>query len=222
MKITLKSELIPFLIIVASVLVSILSYPYLPAQVPTHWGIAGTPDAYGSKLTHSIFIPALIIGIYLLFLALPYIDPKRANYEDFAGVYTILKIMILGFMLGVQMLTIEAVFAPEQRLAVNYLLAMLGVMFIVIGNYMAKIRPSWFVGIKTPWTLSNNEVWRRTHRVGGWGFVLFGLATLALAPFNQPKLQFLVFIGGALVASLGPIIYSYLLYRRLEQEKTRK
>lgn len=219
MKITLKSEIVPLLIIMASVLVSVLSYPYLPAQVPTHWGIAGTPDAYGSKLTFSILIPALIFGLYLLFLAIPYLDPKRANYEEFAQVYTILKVLMLGFLLGLQLLLIKAVFTPGQQLAINYLLAMFGLMFVAIGNCLAKLRPTWFVGIKTPWTLSSDEVWRRTHRLGGWLFVVLGMGTLSLTPLNQPRLQFVIFISGVLVTSLGIVAYSYLLYRRLEREK---
>lgn len=191
-------------------------YPDLPATVPTHWNIKGSPDAFADK-SMMIYMVLLPLGIPLLMDLLPFIDPRRQNYRDFASSYQKIKLGIGLFMSFIFWLSITTIISPDQQLSTRWMSFGLGVLFMLIGNYMSKVKNNFFVGIKTPWTLSSDEVWRRTHRLGGWLFFLAGLLTLISGQIAGGQLLFPVVMGGILIAAFVPIIYSYLIYRQLSK-----
>ena len=155
--------------------------------------------------------------MYLLFLALPYLDPRRERYADFAKVYHIFKGILVGFMALIYFITGLA--GLGYQVSVGAIIpAGVGLLFIVLGNYMSKIKPNWFMGIRTPWTLESEEVWNKTHRLGGKLFILMGLFMVVGTILPLDYFWYL-FIAGVLSVSLVPIIYSYLLFRKLKKDK---
>jgi uncharacterized membrane protein len=212
---TIKSEALPMLMVLAAIVLSYFFYARFPDQVPTHWNWAGEPDAYSSKEFGAFFFPALVAGIYLLFLALPYLDPKKERYADFRKVYHVFKNVFVAFMLAIYV--IAGLSGLGYDVAVGKIIPlMVGGLFILIGNYFGKIRFNWFVGIKTPWTLSSEEVWNKTHRLGGKLFMLAGLM-VALTPWLPRAFGLAVFLAAIVIAAPVPMVYSYVLYAKVKQ-----
>ncbi len=178
-KFTLKSEWISWLVMILVIAIAVWAYPQLPEIVPSHWGIDGKVDGYSSRLTHTLLFPGITIGLYLLFLALPYIEPRREHFIKSWPFYQMIRnlmMVFMGFMFGIT--TWAGI--SEQPVQIGTIVpAMVGVLFIFIGNYLSQVKSNFFMGIRTPWTLSSDEVWRKTHIVGGYSFVISGLLFLA-------------------------------------------
>ncbi len=189
-------------------------YDKLPDQIPVHWNYAGEIDAYGPKTTHLFMIPAITLVMMILFVLLPKLDPKKDRYEKFADIYEIIQLAILGFMVYMYFITIAAALNPLVDVTF-YVLFGVGVMFVLMGNYMGKIRQNYFVGIKTPWTLDNEEVWNKTHRLGGWCFVFSGLI-FVLQAFTG-VVDWWLFVTAILISVAVPIGYSYWLYKKIKK-----
>jgi len=208
----------PIMLIILIVVCAVAVYAYvkLPAddQYPVHWSFSGQPDRYGSKVEAVSMGPVVSVLIYVLAVVLPGIDPKRRNYERFKNEYILLMQVIMGFLAAVYIISIMAAFGRQVNITL-WVNAMLGVLFMVLGNYMSRIKQSWFVGIKTPWTLSSEKVWDKTHRFGGRMFVILGLIFVinAFVGFITNVAVFLMLLFGL---ALSPIVYSYILYRRME------
>src|SRR6267378_1495016 len=172
---------IPLLIVAAAVIASAVVYPRLPERIPTHWelsahpsGTVPTPNGGSSRLWGAWALPVFLLGMWALVIILPKIDPRGSNYAKFGGTFEGIIVSIMLFMLGMHIIILGA--------ALGYPVAMdrvfpvgLGVLFIVIGNLLPRARPNWFVGIRTPWTLSSDRVWEKTHRFGGHVFVAGGV-----------------------------------------------
>jgi len=214
---TLKTEIIPIILILLGGAASFYFYANFPDKVPTHWNYKGEVDAYSGKAFGAFFFPALNLGIYLLFLGIPYLDPRKSRYQEFAKVYHIFKAIFVLFMTLLYFYTGLAGLGYPVSIGV-VIPAAVGILFIVIGNYTAKIKSNWFMGIRTPWTLSNEEVWNKTHRLGGKIFILLGLIMI-FGTFLPGEIFWKVFIISVIGGSLIPIIYSYLLYRKVEKKK---
>lgn len=206
------ANVISLLLVAGAIVASVIAYPNLPEQVPTHWNAAGEIDGYSGRLTAVIMGPALAAGILVLMWLIPVISPKGFRTEGFQGVINVFQVVLVAFMAGIGGMIIAAGFGHE--LSVERIVpAATGMLFIVLGNYMSKIRKNFFIGIRTPWTLASDEVWARTHRLGGYLFVIAG-AVLIVAPL----LDFGVagIIVATLVASLVPVVYSFIAYKRIE------
>ncbi|MBX6351673.1 MAG: SdpI family protein [Clostridia bacterium] len=190
-------------------------YPRLPERVPTHWNLYGQPDAWGSPIAVIAFGLSLPLAVYGLMWVVPRIDPRRANYVRFGGAYAVFRSAILVVLLGV--------FAAALASGAGYPVpigrvvpAAVGLLLMVIGDLMGQVRHNYFVGIRTPWTLANEEVWRRTHRVGAYTFVVGGLALIALGAFGLGGAAALGLLIAAIAAMiLVPTVYSYLAWRSL-------
>ena len=188
--------------------------PFMPPSVPVHWGISGQPDRYGSpwELILTFALTNLFIGG--LMLVLPVIGPMRANFQRFAETYGRICVTLLA---GMSVIAIALLMKGVGRNipVVSCITVTLGVMLAVIGNWLGKVRRNFWVGIRTPWTLANERVWERTHRVGGKLTVLFGLALAISGAFAPPVAVFVVTLAGALGLAVWSLIYSYVLYHRL-------
>ena len=153
-----------------------------------------------------------VLGMYLLMLLLPLIDPGKANYQNFQKVYGIIRIVFVAYMAAIYAATLFAAFGHSVNMT-TVILPLVGVLLIVLGNFLGKIRPNWFVGVRTPWTLSSDRVWARTHRVGGWCMAAAGLLLILAAA--APSAWFLwLFLVGVVGASLVPVVYSYVAWRQ--------
>jgi len=208
-----------FFVTIAAMAFSVWALPQLPAQVVTHWGVDGEPNGWSSPIMAAILMPGIMLLLSLLFSALPNIDPLRKNYEFHGSVYFLLANAIVGFMGAVHVLLIGSALGwpIDMRRAIPILL---GLLFVVMGNLIPRIRPNWFMGIRTPWTLSSERVWRKTHRIGGYTFILGGLLFIATGFLATGKSGRTIMLVSILPVILWPVIYSYLEWRREKAEGT--
>jgi len=200
-------------VVVAAMLAFALAvYPSLPERVPTHWGLSGEPDDWMPKWPGAFLPAAMAAGVWLLLIGLRRIDPRRAHYEKFDETFWLLVNLLVLFMALVEVVALGAALGWPLDVARVMLLAA-GLLFVALGNYLPRVRSNWWMGIRTPWTLESERVWRETHRVAGWSFV-FGGAVTMVAALLPPAARPWVALAGLVVAGFVPVVYSYVLYRR--------
>lgn len=212
MKFYLKKEILPLFIIAVAFVLGFYFYSIFPEQVPVHWNVAGEVDRWGSKFEGAFLMPLIGLGMYLLFWLIPLIDPKKEKYLEFEKVYHIFRNLIILVLFGIYLIASLNGLGKNIRVEV-WIPLMIGVLFLILGNYMSKIKPNWFMGIRTPWTMSSEEVWNKTHRLGGKTFMLMGLWLIItpILPFNSLVWILIVPIG---LMAVIPIVYSYILFKR--------
>jgi uncharacterized membrane protein len=210
MKIALRTELPQWALIAGMFLASAVVWSMVPERVPVHWGIDGQVDRYGGKWEGLLITPAIALGVYLLMAFLPLIDPGRANYARFKTAYLVFRIVFLIYMAVIHGAILATALGYRVDVGRVIFLSM-GVLFLVLGNFMGKIRPNWFVGVRTPWTLSSKRSWTRTHRAAGWFFILLGLVAIGGGIAPRPGVIAMIAVGVIGLPSL--IIYSYLIWR---------
>lgn len=199
-------------IIALMVVAAFVLYERLPERIPSHWNVRGEVDGWSSRRFGAFGIPAIAFAIWALTRLLPRIDPRRANYAKFADTYDLLVLSIIVF-LGVLHGAILAN-ALGYPVSMDRIVGLgVGALFLVIGNVLPRARPNWFVGIRTPWTLSSDRVWERTHRVGGYAFAAIGLAMI-VSTLLAPVAFFPVVIAGSMGTVAFVLIYSYVAWRQ--------
>ena len=204
---------LPVLFLVIAFSATAAVWSDIPDRVPTHWNLRGEPDDYGSRTTGALMLPLLGLGTYLLLLVLPRIDPRRANYDRFADTYDWLVALVVGGMVMMHLAMLGAYVGLPISIARAFP-AIIGVMLIGMGNILPRARSNWWVGIRTPWTLSDERVWARTHRVGGYAMMAAGVVML-LAALLPSAFPMWLAIALAVTAALAPAVYSYFLWREL-------
>lgn len=210
MKKIILMGIISLLILTAATL---LTYDFLPAQMPVHWDLSGKADDYTDKNVFLAVVFAITAGINVLGIALPRIDPRRANYRRFEKAYVIMFGMLDVMMLAFFLITLGAA-SRSEALSPAFLIPMaLGIVFIVLGNYMPLFRQNFFAGIKTPWALADEEIWNRTHRIGGRCWFACGFGFL-LIPFLPDALKGALMMILILIMTAVPFIGSYLIYHQ--------
>jgi uncharacterized membrane protein len=205
-------KLVPGLLVVAIAAgFSVWAYPQLPAQVATHFNLHGQPNGWSSRLVAAVLAPALGIAIALVFTVLPHIDPRRANYAKFGPTYWTIANAVLVLLAVFHVVSLGKALGWDINM--NRVTSLgVGGLLVLLGNLMTRIRPNWFMGIRTPWTLSSDTVWRKTHRFGGIAFVIAGLCIAATALLASPwALYGGMGVGGA--AALATVVYSYVVWK---------
>ena len=186
----------------------------LPKEVPMHWNASGEIDRWGDK-SELFMIIFMLTGItYLIFLVIPYIDPKQ-KLQNMGNKLNNLR-MILGLFMSA--LAIYILFSVQQKTSNPVLIfPLVGLLFAFLGNYFKTIKPNYFIGIKTPWTLENEEVWKKTHLLGGKLWFVGGLlmALTFVLPNNIQIYTFLTIVG---VITIVPIVYSYLEFKKIKNQ----
>lgn len=187
----------------------------LPEQIPVHWNAAGEIDGYGPK-SMDLIMGAIPLGIWVLMTALPRLDPRRKNYEKHQKAYGILTLLLTLAMIAFSWMT--ALAGLGYNVDVGMLIPMvLGVVFVVMGNYMPKIRSNYFVGVRTPWAIENTWVWRKTQWMGGISFIVMGVVIFGSvflpASFRTPVLL-VVLLGGV----AWDYLYSWLMFQKAKKE----
>lgn len=182
------------------------------AQVPTHYGIDMMPDRYEHKDFALLWLPQLMWVLTLLMVFIPRFEPRRLNLERSMKAYVRVTGAILIFL--ALMVLMSAWNALNQTtLSVSFFALSLGLLFTILGNYLGKVRSTFFFGIRTPWTLSSELSWQKTHRLTGKLFVLFGLElVLGGLLFNHPLVLF-VGVGGIILSMIYAIGYSYFAWK---------
>ena len=188
----------------------------LPSKVPVHWNIHGEIDRYGNK-SELILIPILLpLLVYLIFLVVPKIDPKN-KLKKMGN-----KLQIIKFLLTASM-SILALFilytAKNQSFTnSNYIILFIGLLFIMLGNYFKTIKANYFIGIRTPWTLENETVWKETHILGGKLWFIGGLIIVVSSLVLERQVNFTLFIIITAIITVVPIVYSYLAFQKIQKQ----
>jgi uncharacterized membrane protein len=198
-----------------------LAWARLPERVPVHWNIHGEVDRFGSRLEVLLLGPVLIAALWGLFELLPVLDPRLAAPKDpekteaeREGALQTALALVLGMiaLLHVLLLVQSLGILKEPLRAFAFLLAAFSIFF---GNFMSRLRPNWFVGIRTPWTLSSDAVWRRTHRLAARLMVPSGLLAVLLALVLPAAGAFTAALVLLLAALLAPAALSFYYWRSL-------
>ena len=211
MRFTWRTEWPHWLLVVGMLILAAGSWSSAPDRIPVHWDWAGQVDRYGGRFEGLLLIPLLAVGIYLGMLLLPRVDPGRANYDSFVGAYSTLRLGILA-VLAVLYGVIHLWIRGHQASVEVWVPLVVGALFVVVGNQLGKIRPNWFFGIRTPWTLSSKVAWTHTHRAGGWLFIVMGTLFMFFAVLRVAWVLWFM-IGISITGVLGLVVYSYLLWR---------
>jgi uncharacterized membrane protein len=196
---------------------SLWAYPELPDRVAVHWGVAGRVDGWSSKTMLVLVFPVVGFLLGLLFMALPKIDPRKREVAQHAPTYWSIVNIVLVFLAAIQVMLVG--YNLGWPIDIPMLVPVgVGVLLLLIGNLMPRMRPNWVMGIRTPWTLSSEQVWRKTHRLGGYCFMAMGLMMVAAGFVGTPA-TLPYFVGVIVVIALVPVVYSFFAWRS-EQEAT--
>ena len=212
----MKKHLLPISLITISFMTWLFFYPSLPEQIPIHWSIGEGPDGYQSKVMALITLHVLMIGIYLLLTVIPKIDPKKKNYQYFSKAYSIsiLSMMVFFFLINMLILLFSLGYdIPMESLAGP----LVGLLFLIMGNYMQQAKQNFFFGIRTPWTLMDETIWRKTHRLGGKLFMVGGIIMM-LTLFLPASYEIFIIISVVVLVGVVPTGYSYILFRKLDSQ----
>lgn len=186
------------------------------AQYPVHWGLDGRPDRYGGPLETFLGLFAIGLAITLLLAVIPLFDPRAENIRRSEPFYLTVWMAVLWFMALLQTaLTLTSLGYVEggEDMMVRLTGSALGVLLLVVGNMLGKSRPNWFAGVRTPWTLSSDLSWEKTHRLTGRMFVLVGVAG-AVGAWLAPASVFMpAIVGGVVTASVVAVVYSWMVWR---------
>ncbi len=210
---TLRKELPYILIALIPFIYLLFIWNSLPESVPMHWNGKGEIDRYGSK-NELWGLTAMLSGLgYFLFLIIPKIDPK-GKLDKMGNKLNNLRLMMALFMSALSMFIIYSVQQVESKPTLIF--ALIGLLFAGLGNYFKTIKPNYFIGIKTPWTLENEEVWKKTHLFGGKLWFAGGLLIFILSLIIPNIYSFYVLMSVTVIISIIPIIYSYLEFKKLK------
>ena len=207
-----RANLLCYLFIVATVAAAAWLYPTLPDPMPSHWNVDGEVDGWIPKPWGVAVLPGSAIFMFVVFRLIPHLSPRGFRTESFGEVLNILQVATVAFVCFVAVLVLFTARGIDVHLN-QMIFAGMGILFIVVGNYLGRVRKNFFVGVRTPWTLASDEVWMRTHRLAGWTFMVMGIFFLAGA-FVRIRPGWLVTV--VILLALVPAIYSYFLYHRVE------
>lgn len=206
-----RSNVIIILIILLSFIVGFYFYPRMSDRIASHWNIKGEVDGYMPKFWGLFLMPIISVFLFLLFLLIPRIDPLKANIEKFRRYFDIFIILIILFLFYLYLLTIFWNVGKRFEM-IQFLSPALGMLFYYCGVLIENAKRNWFIGIRTPWTLSNEKVWERTHIIGGKLFKITGIVALLGVLF--PGYAMFLVLFPIILVTIYTIVYSYLEYQK--------
>jgi immunity protein, SdpI family len=185
---------------------------HLPLRVASHWNASGQVNGWTSRTALVILLPAVALVMAVVLRYVPQIDPKRRNFPLHAPAYWLVVNVLLGFLAVLHVAIIG--YNLGWSLSINTVVGVaVGVLFVVTGNVLTRVRPNWIFGVRTPWTLSSDLSWRETHRLAGYLFVVAGLG-VAVCGLVRPEALFAAIMVGIIGAALVSVIYSYFAWKR--------
>jgi uncharacterized membrane protein len=208
-----KKEMPMLIILSALFIASAFLYPRLPDKIPMHWNIRGQVDSYAAKSMVTVLLfPFITLCLYAITLFLPFIDPRKNRYIQFEKAYYISRFALIAFFAVVWTALMSASIGLNVSIG-KIIPGCVAVLLMVLGNYMGKVRRNWFFGIRLPWTLSSEENWNKTHRLGGKLFVISGVVGL-LSCGLKPQWTFGILLGAIAIAVIATTVFSYRLFSR--------
>lgn len=209
---TKTTSIIALTMIALAFLAGILLWNQLPDPMASHWNANDQVDGYISKFWGVFLLPLMILGMFILFMAVPNIDPLKANIAQFRETFNLFIVLIITFMLYIYGLTLAWNVGYQDFNMSTAMLPFMGVLFIAAGYMLRKAKRNFFIGIRTPWTLSSDTVWDKTHQLGSILFMASGVFAIVggfLGSMTAFWFMFVPLIG----SSLFLVFYSYILYR---------
>jgi len=187
-------------------------------RVATHWNSKGDVDGYMSKLWGFFMLPIITLLLFLVFLFIPKLDPLK-NIHKFKKQYDGLVLFLVAFLFYVYILMVLYNLDYELNMT-NFLIPAIAILFYYLGTILGSLEQSWFIGIRTPWTLSSEEVWKKTHELGGKLFRVFGFLVLLGFFFEESLAWYILTL--VLILVVGLFVYSYFVYKEVELTKGSK
>jgi uncharacterized membrane protein len=212
-----KSKIVILGIILLSFITAFYFYPQMPEEMASHWNLRSEVNGYLPKFWGLFLMPLILIGIFLLYLLIPKIDPLKQNIEKFRKYFDGFITLIVLFLFYLYLLTIFWNLGMKFDM-IKALIPALGILFYCSGVVLEQAKRNWFIGIRTPWTLSSNEVWNKTHQLGGRLFKMAGLLVL-LGIFFKEYIFWFVLVPIIMVV-IYTTLYSYFEYQKVEKSKT--
>lgn len=210
---TRTTLIVSLVLIVAATLVGILLWNQLPEQMASHWDVNDQVNGYMPKFWGLFLMPLVTLGMLVLFLVIPEIDPLKANIAQFREAFNLFIALIIGFMIYVHGLTLAWSLGYHNFKMSTAMLPFMGLLFIAIGFMLRKAKRNFFIGIRTPWTLSSDRVWDETHRLGAILFMASGVLAVIGGFFGGMVAFWMLFVP-LIGSTLFLLAYSYVLYRR--------
>ncbi len=207
-----KSEWPSLLMIGLSIVLAFYFQSAFPDRVPTHWNLAGEVDGYSGRFFGAWFMPLLTLGLYLLFIGLPYIDPRKHHYAGFIKSFHGIKTSLVAFMLVLYLFVGMAGLGYDIPVG-GVIPIMVGLLFVALGHYIQSVEQNWSMGVRTPWTMENPVVWKKTNHLMGRLMMLAGVL-IAICAFPFPEMgKAIIFFSAIALVVIVPIVYSYFVYR---------
>lgn len=210
---TRTTTIVVLLMISAAIIVGIAFWNQLPDPMASHWNVNDQVDGYMSKFWGVFLMPLITLGMLLLFLVIPNIDPLKANIAQFRDVFNMFIALIVAFMLYIYILSLRWNLGYINFGMSKAMLPAMGILFILIGYLFRKAKRNFFIGIRTPWTLSSDRVWDETHRLGSVLFMASGVLALIGSLFGG-TIAFWFLFGPIMGSTLITLVYSYVIYQR--------
>jgi len=210
---TRLTTIIVLILIVGTTIAGVLLWNQLPDQMASHWNVNDQVDGYMSKFWGVFMLPLITLGMFALFIIVPNIDPLKANIAEFRETFNLFIVFIVGFMVYIHVLTLRWNLGYTNLGIGKAMLPAMGLLFIVIGSLLRKAKRNWFIGIRTPWTLSSDSVWNETHRLGSVLFIISGVLALIGGIFGGMIAFWFLFIP-LMGSTIFLLVYSYVLYQR--------
>jgi len=207
------TNLLLFSLIVAAFAAGVFAYPHLPNRIASHWNASGEADGYMSRFWGVFLMPLVMAGLFLLYLVIPRIDPLKENIESFRKYYNGFWFVISAFFLYIFALTLAWNLGYRFDFTAFMVPAIAGFWWF-LGLLLEKSKRNWFVGIRTPWTLSSDAVWEKTHKLGGRLFKAAGIVSLAGIFISGGAAVFMVIALSAFTIAIVTVVYSYVEYTK--------
>lgn len=208
-----RALLAGIVLVFVAVAMSAWAYPVLPDRVPTHWNMAGHVNGYSSRMFAVSFIPAVLAFTWLLMLVLPAISPRGFSLGESAGAFYLAMLAVLALLFVVHWMILRSA-ATREMPSLTLLLALIGALFVLLGILVTKAKKNFWFGVRTPWALASDVVWQRSNQFGG-RLMAIGGVIIILASFWHAA-GMMVLVATVVVIGFAPIVYSYVIYRRIE------
>ncbi|HJQ14869.1 MAG TPA: SdpI family protein [Anaerolineales bacterium] len=210
---TRTTTILVLLMILGATVAGLLLWNRLPDPMASHWNINDQADGYMSRTWGVLMMPLITLGLFVLFIVIPLIDPLKANIAQFRGAFNLFIVLMIALMVYLYGLTLAWNLGYTDFRMSSAMLPALGLLFIFIGFMMRQSKRNFFIGIRTPWTLSSDTVWNGTHRVGAVLFMISGVLAF-IGSFFGGMAAFWMMLVPLLGSTIFLLIYSYILYRR--------
>jgi len=209
---TNTTSIIVLTLIAIAVIAGALLWNQVPEQMASHWNTNDQVDGYMPKFWGVFLMPLVTLGMLALFIVLPNMDPLKANIAQFRDAFNLFIVLIVAFMLYIHGLTLAWSLGYQEFKMSAAMLPFLGILFIFIGYLLRQAKRNFFIGIRTPWTLSSDMVWDKTHQLGSILFMVSG-ALAFVGSFIGGMMAFWLLFVLLMGSTLFLVIYSYVLYR---------